>query len=193
MNLNFKNVGALFAKKISPRIFQIRSSDWCINLWGRCVRLGLLNSSTRSSQREGLKKAEMQKNEFSAEYWILNFEYQAWARVHQPRPIPTFCCDEAGRWGKVESDLFIYFVCRLSSLLSSIGMRWWEKKFWTKGENNFATRELDVLPDLVMSGALQHLDHLHVDYTRWGQEFWIYNISYMHQIAFLWNYSILRM
>ena len=59
------------------------------------------------------------------------------------------------------------------------------EKFWTKGENNFATRELDVLPDLVMSGALQHLDHLHVDYTRWGQDFWIYNISYMHQIAFL--------
>ena len=56
------------------------------------------------------------------------------------------------------------------------------EKFWTRGENNFATRELDVLPDLVMSGALQHLDHLHVDYTRWGQEFWIYNISYMHQI-----------
>ena len=67
MNLNFKNVGALFAKKISPRIFQISSSDWCINLWGRCVRLGLLNSSTRSSQREGLKKAEMQNNEFTAD------------------------------------------------------------------------------------------------------------------------------
>ena len=59
------------------------------------------------------------------------------------------------------------------------------EKFWTKVENNFATRELDVLPDLVMSGALQHLDLLHVDYTRWGQEFWIYNISYMHQIPFL--------
>ena len=121
----------------------------------------------------------------SDEHWILNIFYQAGPGLHQPRPTPTFCCDEAGRWGKVKSDLFIYFVCRLSSLISSIGMRWWEKKFWTKGENNFAARELDVLPDLVMSGALQHLDHLHVDYTRWDQEFWIYNISYMHQIAFL--------
>ena len=27
-------------------------------------------------------------------------------------------------------------------------------------------RELDVVPDLVMSGALQHIDHLHVDWTR---------------------------
>lgn len=27
-------------------------------------------------------------------------------------------------------------------------------------------RELDVIPDLVMSGALQHIDHLHVDWTR---------------------------
>ena len=28
-------------------------------------------------------------------------------------------------------------------------------------------RELDVVPDLVMSGALQHIDQLHVDWTRW--------------------------
>ena len=28
------------------------------------------------------------------------------------------------------------------------------------------SRELDVIPDLVMSGALQHIDHLHVDWTR---------------------------
>ena len=28
-------------------------------------------------------------------------------------------------------------------------------------------RELEVIPDLVMSGALQHIDHLHVDWTRW--------------------------
>merc|ERR1712109_111171 len=27
-------------------------------------------------------------------------------------------------------------------------------------------RELDVIPDLVMSGALQHIDHIHVDWTR---------------------------
>merc|ERR1712038_460663 len=27
-------------------------------------------------------------------------------------------------------------------------------------------RELDVVPDLVMSGALQHIDHIHVDWTR---------------------------
>ena len=26
--------------------------------------------------------------------------------------------------------------------------------------------ELDVIPDIVMSGALQHIDHLHVDWTR---------------------------
>jgi len=40
-------------------------------------------------------------------------------------------------------------------------------------------RELDVLPDLVMSGALQHLDHLHVDYTRdgWTDLFLVENLS----------------
>merc|ERR1712018_1089524 len=27
-------------------------------------------------------------------------------------------------------------------------------------------RELDIIPDLVMSGALQHIDNLHVDWTR---------------------------
>merc|ERR550525_1104470 len=27
-------------------------------------------------------------------------------------------------------------------------------------------RELDVVPDLVMSGALQHIDHIHIDWTR---------------------------
>jgi len=33
-------------------------------------------------------------------------------------------------------------------------------------------RELDVVPDLVMSGALQHIDHLHVDWTKdeWTDE-----------------------
>ena len=60
--LEFQKCRNTFCKeKISPRIFQSSYSDWCINMWGRCVRLGLLNSSTRSSQREGLKKAEMQK------------------------------------------------------------------------------------------------------------------------------------
>ena len=31
----------------------------------------------------------------------------------------------------------------------------------------FSLRELDVVPDLVMSGALQHIDHIHVDWTRY--------------------------
>ena len=26
-----------------------------------------------------------------------------------------------------------------------------------------------MIPDLVMSGAFQHLDHVHIDWTRWGQ------------------------
>ena len=30
----------------------------------------------------------------------------------------------------------------------------------------FMSRELEVIPDLVMSGALQYIDHLHVDWTR---------------------------
>ena len=34
-----------------------------------------------------------------------------------------------------------------------------------------ANRELDVIPDIVMSGALQHIDHLHVDWTKWVTTF----------------------
>jgi hypothetical protein len=30
------------------------------------------------------------------------------------------------------------------------------------------TRELDIVPDLVMAGALRHVDNLHVDWTRQG-------------------------
>ena len=38
----------------------------------------------------------------------------------------------------------------------------------SRAKNYLFNRELDVIPDLVMSGALQHIDHLHVDWTRWG-------------------------
>ena len=37
----------------------------------------------------------------------------------------------------------------------------------SSAKNHLFNRELDVIPDLVMSGALQHIDHLHVDWTRW--------------------------
>ena len=36
----------------------------------------------------------------------------------------------------------------------------------SRAKNYLFNRELDVIPDLVMSGALQHIDHLHVDWTR---------------------------
>jgi len=41
-------------------------------------------------------------------------------------------------------------------------------------------RELDVIPDLVMSGALQHIDHLHVDWTR---DEWTKNVSLVEQLS----------
>merc|ERR1719500_1392475 len=40
-------------------------------------------------------------------------------------------------------------------------------------------RELDVIPDIVMSGALQHIDHLHVDWTNDG---WT-NVSSVQQLS----------
>jgi len=40
-------------------------------------------------------------------------------------------------------------------------------------------REVDVIPDLVMSGALQYIDHLHVDWTKDG---WT-NVSLVDQLS----------
>ena len=72
-------------------------------------------------------------------------------------------------WTQFVRLLFLVF----SQLYVQKSFKLFEVRIWpiVQLKKNVANRELDVIPDIVMSGALQHIDHLHVDWTKWVTTF----------------------